>query len=86
MTWSYGESPCLRCHTSSAPFVASLPSSERFDFRFGLCFLLVLFPRGVCGELTSPPRRWEFVFPDSEKLQRSRWQTLKDAMHLRFQV
>ncbi|RPD59615.1 DnaJ-domain-containing protein [Lentinus tigrinus ALCF2SS1-6] len=30
--------------------------------------------------------RWEFVFPESEKLQRSRWQTLKDAMHLRFQV
>ncbi|RDX57053.1 DnaJ-domain-containing protein [Lentinus brumalis] len=30
--------------------------------------------------------RWEFAFPESEKLQRSRWQTLKDAMHLRFQV
>ncbi|KAI0671427.1 hypothetical protein C8Q78DRAFT_771670 [Trametes maxima] len=28
--------------------------------------------------------RWEFVFPDSDKLQRSRWQTLKDAMHLKL--
>ncbi|KAI0822508.1 hypothetical protein BC628DRAFT_1412241 [Trametes gibbosa] len=30
--------------------------------------------------------RWEFVFPESEKLQRSRWQTLKDAIHLRLPV
>ncbi|TBU33502.1 DnaJ-domain-containing protein [Dichomitus squalens] len=30
--------------------------------------------------------RWEFVFPESDTTQRSRWQTLKDAMHLRFQV
>lgn len=30
--------------------------------------------------------RWEFVFPESEKLQRSRWQTLKDAMHLKLPV
>ncbi|KAL1940289.1 hypothetical protein VTO73DRAFT_9241 [Trametes versicolor] len=30
--------------------------------------------------------RWEFVFPDSEKLQRSRWQTLKDAMHIKLPV
>ncbi|KAI0649436.1 hypothetical protein C8Q79DRAFT_924688 [Trametes meyenii] len=28
--------------------------------------------------------RWEFVFPDSDRLQRSRWQTLKDAMHLKL--
>ena len=38
------------------------------------------------GRLTYVRRRWEFVFPESEKLQRSRWQTLKDAVHLRFQV
>ncbi|KAI0360204.1 DnaJ-domain-containing protein [Trametes cingulata] len=30
--------------------------------------------------------RWEFVFPESDKLQRSRWQTLKDAIHLRLPV
>ncbi|KAI0701880.1 hypothetical protein C8T65DRAFT_696977 [Cerioporus squamosus] len=30
--------------------------------------------------------RWDFVFPESDKLQTSRWQTLKNAMHLRFQV
>ncbi|KAH9902740.1 hypothetical protein C8Q73DRAFT_18053 [Cubamyces lactineus] len=28
--------------------------------------------------------RWEFVFPESAKLQRSRWQTLKDAMHIKL--
>ncbi|KAI0635616.1 hypothetical protein C8Q77DRAFT_1155403 [Trametes polyzona] len=30
--------------------------------------------------------RWEFVFPDSDKMQRSRWQSLKDAIHLRLPV
>ncbi|KAI8980063.1 hypothetical protein BD414DRAFT_538455 [Trametes punicea] len=28
--------------------------------------------------------RWEFVFPESDRLQRSRWQTLKDAMHIKL--
>ncbi|KAL7278992.1 hypothetical protein ACG7TL_006824 [Trametes sanguinea] len=28
--------------------------------------------------------RWEFVFPESDKMQRSRWQTLKDAMHIKL--
>ncbi|KAI0768042.1 hypothetical protein BD413DRAFT_634439 [Trametes elegans] len=30
--------------------------------------------------------RWDFAFPASDKLQRSRWQTLKDAMHLKLPV
>ena len=42
--------------------------------------------RDVVAVLTLLYYRWEFAFPESEKLQRTPWQTLKDAMHLRFQV
>ena len=42
---------------------------------------------GTLTDVLAARYRWEFVFPESsDKLQRTPWQTLKDAMHLRFQV